>query len=138
MLENNFESTIRAYLLDEDDNFEFFEYENFYDYFYKFVQSEYVNNNADGSKKKVFLSSSSNHAIHSWVPTEFIHKDMSLIAKYKIIKNASEIEAAKLIHKTDSARVVEFFYKIDKQFEPGNNISYFGLKELNEFNLGYN
>jgi Xaa-Pro aminopeptidase len=98
MLENNVESTIRSYLLGEDDKFEFYEYDEFYNYFYKFVQNEYVKKegkNNENNNKKIYLSSQSNHAIHSWVPLDSIHKDMSIIAKAKIIKNHEEIEAAK-------------------------------------------
>jgi Xaa-Pro aminopeptidase len=98
MLENNSESTIRSYLLEEDDKFEFFEYDEFYSYFYKFVQDEYVKKTGKdvlSNNKKIYLSSQSNHAIHSWVPIDSVHKDMSLVAKAKIIKNETEIEAAK-------------------------------------------
>lgn len=95
LLENGLESTVRSYLLDEDNRFEFYEYDQFYTYFYKFVQDEYIRKDNGKNNTKIYLSSQSNHAIHSWVPSDSVHKDMSLVAKAKIIKNIHEIEAAK-------------------------------------------
>ena len=81
--------------MDEDNRFEFYEYDQFYTYFFKFVQDEYIRKDNAKNNTKIYLSSQSNHAIHSWVPIDSVHKDMSLVAKAKIIKNKHEIEAAK-------------------------------------------
>ena len=123
------QQTFRQYLLDEEKNFEFYDYDEFYSYFADFVKKVYTETN----KKKIFLSSSSNHAIHSLVPSEFIHKDLSLILKAKVIKNKSEIESARAVHVRDSASLVEFFCLLDKQFEQTSE-NLFGV-ELNEFDL---
>jgi hypothetical protein len=132
--------TFRQYLLAEDKNFEFYEYEEFYSYFTNFVNKEYiqVSNTNQKVKRKIFLSSASNHAIHSIVPAEFIHKDLSLLLKFKVIKNESEIESAKRIHTRDSATLVEFFYQIDKHFSTSEKNSKDSIQfspNLNEFEL---
>lgn len=132
--------TFKQYLLAEDKNFEFYEYEEFYSYFTNFVNKEYIqaSNTNQKVKRKIFLSSASNHAIHSIVPVEFIHKDLSLLLKFKVIKNESEIASAKRIHTRDSATLVEFFYQIDKHFSTREKNSKDSIQfspNLNEFEL---
>ena len=133
--------TFKEYLLGQDKSFEFYDYEHFYQYFATFVNENYIRGLNDSNQKlkqKIFLSSSSNHAIHSIVPAEFIHKDLSLLLKLKVIKNESEIESAKRIHTRDSATLVEFFCQIDQHFSSKGNGSkdsaVFG-SDLNEFEL---
>lgn len=85
------------------------------------------------------MNSSSNHFIHSLVPSELVHKDLSLIAKLKVVKNLAEVESAKQVHLRDSVVLVEFLFKLDKHFKSSDNIEnkYFdGLNDLNEFTLG--
>jgi Xaa-Pro aminopeptidase len=121
----------RAYLRGES-NFEFYGYKEFYSFFEQFVQKEYVH--AASKKQKLFLSSNSNHAIHSALPQEFVYKDLSILARLKIVKNDAEIESAKGIHIRDSVTLVEFFHLLDRQFS--KNQSVFKEHELNEFELG--
>ena len=110
--------TFKEYLRNEDENFEFYEYNEFYRYFSSFVNKTYSLANKDiKNKEKIFLSSSSNHVIHSSLPLEFIHKDVSLLLKLKVIKSENEIQSAKRIHIRDSSMLVEFFYQIDKHFK---------------------
>lgn len=123
--------TFKTYLQTQDPDFEFYDYEEFYTYFEDFVRKEIIS-----TKSKIFLPSSANHFIHSKVPNALILKDLSLVARVKVIKNSSEIESAKRIHIRDSVSLVEFLYKLDKHFKPNNTIDYFNLNELNEFTLG--
>ncbi len=129
--------TFKEYLLGEDNQFEFYEYEEFYDHFTNFVNKEYIqanlSNDSQKIKQKIFLSSSSNHAIHSIVPVEFIHKDLSLLLKLKVIKNEKEIESAKRVHTRDSTTLCEFFYQVDKHFNSKDSVLF--DKNLNEFEL---
>ena len=129
---------LREYLLGEDKNFEFYEYDEFYMYFRDFVNKDYVqkysSSDNEASKSKIFLSSASNHAIHAIVPAEFIHKDLSLLLKQKVIKNENEIESAKRIHIRDSAVLVEFFFKVDRHFDGTGSANFFHA-DLNEFEL---
>lgn len=87
--------TFKDYLLGEDKYFEFYEYEEFYGYFEIFAKNILKDN------KKIFLSSTSNHFLHSIVPSEFKHTDMSLLLKLKVIKSENEIQSAKRIHTLD-------------------------------------
>lgn len=89
-------------------------YAEFYSYFEAYVTREIVPHG-----RRVYLSSQTNHFVHSLVPVELVYKDLSIVAKTKIVKNPSEIAAAKQIHARDSATLVELFYKLDKQFESG-------------------
>ena len=141
--------TFKEYLLGEDKTFEFYEYEEFYSYFSDFINREYIQKYSSSesrrrssvddkkTKKKIFLSQSSNHALHSLVPGEFIHKDLSLLLKLKVIKNENEIESAKRIHIRDSKVLVEFFYQIDRHFNGENSSKDTVLfnQDLNEFQL---
>jgi Xaa-Pro aminopeptidase len=128
---NRLGDEFRAYLSNES-FFEFYDYDEFYPFFDQFVQKEYVH--AASNKRKIFLSCNSNHAIHSALPQKFVFKDLSILARMKIIKNDAEIESAKNIHIRDSLTLVEFFYLLDKQFI--KNQSVFRQNELNEFELG--
>lgn len=105
---------IRLALLEQEPNLELHDYDAFYSYLETFIQKEIVG----GSGRKIYLSSSSNHFVHSLVPANLVHKDLSIVAKLKIIKNPSELESAKRIHVRDSVTLVELLYKLDKQFEP--------------------
>lgn len=104
---------IRQLLVEQEPNLEFYEYDEFYSYLDEFVKREIITNG-----RKVFLSNSSNHFVHSLVPLALVHKDLSIVAKLKIIKNLNELESAKRIHTRDSITLVELFYKLDKHFEP--------------------
>lgn len=106
---------IRRALQAEEENLELYEYDHFYAYLESFLAQEIVS-----AGRKVFLSGQTNHFVHSLVPLELVHKDMSLVNKLKIIKNPSEIESAKTIHIRDSITLVELFYKLDKQFDPSS------------------
>lgn len=126
--------TFKDYLMAED-NFEFYNYENFLKFFQQFVHDEFIEKYKTETKclKKIFLSSSSSHAIHSSVPVKFIHSETSYLTKLRTIKNHSEIEAAKRIHTRDSLLLVEFFYKLQTyDFISKDHFNF----ELNEFNLG--
>lgn len=117
-LESSGDGAIRRQLLDQEPKCEFHEYHEFYSYLENYVRNEIV-----PAGLKVYLSNSSNHFVHSLVPPELVHKDMSLVAKLKIIKNSSEIESARRIHVRDSVTLVELFYKLDKHFGPSNKKS---------------
>ena len=118
-----------ASYLSSQDNFEFIEYEQFFSEFKVFIQRRFV---AVKNKNKIFLSSSSSHAIHSLVPAEYVHKDVSYLTKLRGIKNTNEIEAARQVHIRDSALLVEFFYKLQTHFSGRANHFDF---EMNEFNV---
>ena len=64
--------------------------------------------------KQVFETANKYHFLHSIVPSEFKHTDMSLLLKLKVIKSENEIQSAKRIHTRDSAMLVEFFYLVVK------------------------
>lgn len=111
--------TIRQDLCQQaGENLEFGEYGHFYQFIEEFMTKEIVQAN-----RKVFLSGQTNHFIHSLVPHDLVHKDMSIVNKLKIIKNANEIEAAKRVHVRDSVTLVELFYKLDKQFDPSRYLN---------------
>ena len=122
---------LRAYLKKHEENFEFYEYEEFYSFYEQFVR------NVNQRGKKIYLSSLSNHLIHSLVESNaFIHKELSIIAKLKFLKNSREIELARSVHLKDSAVLCEFFYKLDKQFSENNESNQFeGVKILDEFEV---
>jgi Xaa-Pro aminopeptidase len=106
---------LRAYLL-EVDKFTFHAYDEFYVYYEQLVRGE----NLTG--KRIFLSSLSNNLIHSMVPSSVcVHKDLSIVAKLKMIKNERELHLAHHVHLKDSAVLCEFFYKLDEQFSIGNS-----------------
>lgn len=121
------DQSLRDYLKEQDKNFEFFEYEEFYSIFENYVCQIIVND-----KNRVFLSSTSNHFIHSLVPSDFIIHDLSIVAKLKCIKNQSEIDAARKIHIRDSVVLTEFLYQLDTSFKGKNLIE---EKILNEHDL---
>lgn len=111
------DQNLENYLKEQDKNFEFFEYEEFYSTLENYVDQEIVN-----KKNRIFLSSTSNHFIHSLIPNDFGVEDLSIIAKLKCIKNQSEIEAAKKIHIRDSVVLTEFLYQLDSSFKGKNLI----------------
>lgn len=103
--------SLRSYLKEQDENFEFFEYENFYSYFETYAQELVKNNN------RILLSTTSNQFIHSLAHSDFVIEDLSILAKLKCIKNKSEIEAARKIHIRDSVVLTEFLYQLDSNFK---------------------
>lgn len=102
---------IRGYLEQQEENVQVLDYVDFYQDYKKLITSgPYAN-------KRIYLSSTSNHLVHSLVPnSSLIFKDLSIVAKLKMIKNAKEIELARAIHLRDSVILCEYFYKLDKQF----------------------
>ena len=117
--------SFREYLLSEESKFEFYEYDEFYDYLRRFGES---------GERRIFLSSTSNHLIHSLFPSNAIHKDASYVTKLRVIKNSAEISAAKRIHARDSRLLVEFFYAMATNF--GMADSYRLDAQPTEFHLG--
>ena len=126
-------NAVRAYLLAECEHFEFYPYEHFYEHFGRFVDE--VSSAAGDSAAKIFLASWSNHAIHSMVPARLVHKDLSLIVKSKIVKNESEIAAARRVHARDSLVLVEFLCAVDKHFDANSNQRLPDSVKLDEFGL---
>jgi Xaa-Pro aminopeptidase len=126
---------IKSYLVNEEANIEFYEYDTFYAKFKEFAQEEYGIPAANNLSRKIYLSSMSNHAIHSLIPnTSLIFKETSYLNKLKVIKNSCELEASKRAHIRDSAVLCEFFYSIQKHFDSTTPKNMFDF-ELNEFSL---
>lgn len=119
---------------ENNSNFQFYEYDQFYTFFEKFVQNEIVPHG-----RKLHLSNTSNHFVHSLVPNELIAKEMSIVGKMKIVKNASEVASAKKIHIRDSITLTEFLFNMDRHFDPSNDQpprrDYLGLNEITEFHV---
>lgn len=121
-LEASESGAVKRALLEQEPRLELYTYGQFYTYFEDFVKREIVDS---PQPRKIFLSSSSNHFVHSLVPFDLIQKDMSLVARLKIIKNQNEVNSAKAIHIRDSITLVELFYKLDKHFQPGPSSHFF-------------
>ena len=105
----------KDYLLNEDPNFEFYDYQLFFPHFAEYIESEIQYNDI---KTKVLLSGTTSHAVFALIPEEFVLKEASYVDKLKVVKNESEIESAIKVHLRDSVVLVELFHKALTQFDP--------------------
>ncbi len=119
---------IRSYLLSEEQNIEFFEYDCFYTQFENFYRNDFLSNEIN---MKIWLCPRSNHLLHSMVDEKYLLKEISYLNKLKVIKNKNEIEASKSVHVKDSAVLCEFFYWIENQMKHYDSLG----EDFNEYNV---
>ena len=127
---NRLTDEIRSYLLNEEPNIEFFEYDSFFQEFQNFYKNEFLN---DQQRKasKIWLCPRSSHMLHSLVDEKYLHKEISYLTKLKIIKNKDEISASKFVHIKDSAVLCEFWHWIENQMKNYESLG----EDFNEFNV---
>jgi Xaa-Pro aminopeptidase len=127
---NRLTDDIRSYLLNQEANIEFFEYESFFSEFQNFYKNEFLNDQIRKTSK-IWLCPRSSHMLHSLVDDKYLHKEISYLTKLKIIKNQNEIEASKYVHIKDSAVLCEFWHWIEKLMENYDSLG----DDFNEFNV---
>ena len=129
---NRLTDDIRSYLLNEEPNIEFFEYDIFYQEFRSFYTNEFlVEQKKSAHDSKIWLCPRSNHMLHSLVDEKYLHKEISYLTRLKIIKNKNEIEASKQCHIKDSAVLCEFWHWIENKMKDYSNLG----EDFNEFNV---
>lgn len=109
------DKVVKEYLLNEEPEIELYDYDEFFSIYKEFC-NKFIN-----ETNKIWLCPRSSHAIHAVPKENSIFKDLSQVAKLKIIKNNNEIVSSKMAHIKDSVTLCEFFYWLNKNINSNTN-----------------